>query len=93
MFEIGVRELRNNVAAVLRRAAAGERIIVTVDGQPTAQLGPLSPDEGGLTMADLVAAGLVVQPDRSDPPTDRELEPLPVDVRVDAIVAEIRGTR
>src|SRR5512138_707827 len=38
---VGVRELRNNVAAVVRRAAAGERVVVTVDGVPVAQLGPL----------------------------------------------------
>jgi prevent-host-death family protein len=36
------RELRNNVGAVLRRAEAGESFIVTVDGRPVAQLGPLS---------------------------------------------------
>ena len=39
--EIGIRELRNHVAAVVRRAAAGERIVVTVDGVAMAQLGPL----------------------------------------------------
>jgi prevent-host-death family protein len=36
------RELRNNVSDVLRRAEAGERIIVTVDGRPVAELGPVS---------------------------------------------------
>ncbi len=38
---VGVRELRNSVAAVVRRAAAGERLVITVDGRPAAQLGPL----------------------------------------------------
>jgi antitoxin (DNA-binding transcriptional repressor) of toxin-antitoxin stability system len=32
----------DNVGAVLRRAEAGESFIVTVDGRPVAQLGPLS---------------------------------------------------
>lgn len=36
------KELRNNVAEVLRRAEAGERITVTVSGRPVAELGPTS---------------------------------------------------
>ena len=35
------KELRNNVADVLRRAEAGEEFTVTVSGRPVAQLGPL----------------------------------------------------
>lgn len=34
------RELRNNVAAVLREAEAGETFTVTVRGRPVARLGP-----------------------------------------------------
>jgi prevent-host-death family protein len=34
------KELRNNVADVLRRAEAGEEFIITVAGRPVAQLGP-----------------------------------------------------
>ena len=34
------KELRNNVAAVLRRAEAGEEFTITVAGRPVAQLGP-----------------------------------------------------
>jgi prevent-host-death family protein len=34
------KELRNNVAAVLRRAEAGEAFTITVAGRPVAQLGP-----------------------------------------------------
>ena len=47
MERVGIRELRNNVAAVVRRAGAGERIVVTVDGVPAAQLGPLEATGGG----------------------------------------------
>lgn len=36
------RELRNNVSEVLRRAEGGERLTVTVDGRPVAELGPLT---------------------------------------------------
>ncbi|MGK2930765.1 MAG: type II toxin-antitoxin system Phd/YefM family antitoxin [Acidimicrobiales bacterium] len=91
MESIGVRELRNNVAAVLRRAGAGERIVVTVDGEPVAQLGPLEP-AGAPTLDDLVATGLVDAPRRSGSPA-ADLDPLDlaVDVRLDDILGELRG--
>jgi prevent-host-death family protein len=34
------KELRNNIAEVLRRAEAGEEFTITVAGRPVAQLGP-----------------------------------------------------
>ena len=34
------KELRNNVADVLRRAVAGEEFTISVAGRPVAQLGP-----------------------------------------------------
>lgn len=39
---LSVRDLRNDVSEVLRRAEAGERFVVTVSGRPVAELGPLS---------------------------------------------------
>jgi prevent-host-death family protein len=41
MAEIPQKELRNDVGRVLRRAEAGETLIVTVDGRPVAELGPV----------------------------------------------------
>ncbi|MBO9532380.1 MAG: type II toxin-antitoxin system prevent-host-death family antitoxin [Solirubrobacteraceae bacterium] len=41
MASIPQRELRNDVAGVLRRAEAGERLVVTVSGRPVAELGPI----------------------------------------------------
>lgn len=35
------RELRNDISAVLRRVAAGEEFVVTVSGQPVAELRPV----------------------------------------------------
>lgn len=91
MESIGVRELRNNVAAVLRRAGAGERVVVTVDGEPVAQLGPLEP-EGAPTLDDLVATGLVDAPRRAgDPAPDPAPIDLAVDIRLDDILGELRG--
>jgi prevent-host-death family protein len=39
--EVSVRELRNHTADVLRRVEAGERLRVTVDRRPVAELIPL----------------------------------------------------
>jgi prevent-host-death family protein len=39
--EISVRQLRNYTADVLRRVEAGERLRVTVDRRPVAELVPL----------------------------------------------------
>ena len=91
METIGVRELRSNVAAVLRRAGAGERIVVTVDGAPVAQLGPIEP-AGAPTLDDLVATGLVAPPRRPDTPTEAPdpIDPA-VDIRLDDILGELRG--
>ncbi len=40
MATIPQKELRNNIADVLRRAEAGEEFTITVAGRPVAQLGP-----------------------------------------------------
>lgn len=90
MESIGVRELRNNVAAVLRRAGAGERIVITVDGTPVAQVGPLEPT-ARLTLDDLVATGLVDPPRRPGPATGPDPLDPPVDVRLDDVLASLRG--
>ena len=41
MPTIPQKELRNNVADVLRRAEAGEAFTITVAGRPVAELGPV----------------------------------------------------
>ena len=87
---IGVRQLRNQVAAVVRRAGAGERLIITVGGEPVAQLGPLDAP-GPPSIEDLAAAGLVRLPHRGDRPPPPDPAAVPVDVRVDAVLAELRG--
>jgi prevent-host-death family protein len=40
--DVSVRELRNHTADVLRRVEAGERVRVTVDRRPVAELAPLA---------------------------------------------------
>lgn len=41
MNRVGVRDLRDNVSAVLRRVAAGEPVEVTDHGHPIARIVPL----------------------------------------------------
>lgn len=87
---MGARELRANLAAALRSAGAGERVLITVDGRPVAQLGPVEP-AGAPTLAELAASGLVDPPRRPDRPAAPEALDAAVDVRLDRVVAEVRG--
>lgn len=88
---IGVRELRNHVAAAVRRAGGGERLLVTVDGHPVAQLGPITPDRTGVTLWDLAAAGLIDPPRRPDRPADPAPLPLPADLNAERLLEASRG--
>lgn len=90
MEQIGARELRANLAAALRQATAGERIVVTVDGRPVAQLGPLEPS-GVPSLAELAASGLLEPPRRHDRPGPPDALDTAVDVRLDRILDEVRG--
>jgi prevent-host-death family protein len=73
---IGIRELRNYTSRVVRRAQAGERIVITVDGVPAAQIVPLTETARERTVDDLIAAGLVM-PRRTSAPA-QAADPVPV---------------
>jgi len=69
MNRIGIRELRQDLSAHIKSAAAGESIIVTVDGEPRAKLVPLEPVSGQRTREELIAAGrLIPAKRRGEPP-------------------------
>ena len=88
-MEIGVRELRAGLSGFVRRAAAGESIVVTQSGRPVAVLGPIG-GERDLDLAELVAHGAVVAP-RFRASTDGvERERLPVDARSDIELRKVR---
>lgn len=91
LASVGIRELRNSVSALVRRAGAGERIVVTVDGAPVAQLGPLEPDAAGMTLQDLAASGLITPPGQASDQAMPPPLPVPADVRLDRLVDQIRG--
>ena len=86
---MGVRQLRADLAGVLNRAAAGERSVITRDGRPIAQVGPL--DAAAPLLETLIAAGAVIPPRRAEP--WRAGEPVPVwaGVRIDQALRELRG--
>lgn len=88
---LGIRDLRNQTAAAVRRAGAGERIIITVDGRPVAQLGPLEPIDAAVTMADLAARGLVVAPRAGDRPEPDDTVNVRTGTRLDRLTADLRG--
>jgi prevent-host-death family protein len=84
-----VRALRADLATAVRRASHGERIVVTVGGRPTAQLGPL--DDHAPDLQRLVASGAILPPRR----TGLWRAPVPVSLwpgaRVDQALRDVRG--
>lgn len=93
---LGTRELRASLAAALRRARAGERIVITESGRPVAQLGPvdspLAASATQVSMDELVARGLVVPPRRRVPESGLRVTPVETysGVRFDQVVRDLR---
>jgi antitoxin (DNA-binding transcriptional repressor) of toxin-antitoxin stability system len=88
---IGVRDLRMQAAAAIRRAQAGERIVITVAGRAAAQLGPLDPAGKRPTLDDLIVRGLVVAPRRRDRPVAGRAISVWAGARLDRLLREQRG--
>jgi prevent-host-death family protein len=88
---VGVRELRRDLAALVRRAGSGQRIVVSVAGRPTATIGPVESTSADVSIDALVAGGLLLPPRRSD--ERRAAPPVPVwsGVRLDRVFRELRG--
>lgn len=89
---MNVRTLRSQLASALRRAEAGERIVVTVGGRPVAQLGPVeAAAHQEPTIEDLVARGLLIRARREDRPPPTLTVPLWAGARLDRLLREVRG--
>ena len=91
MESVGIRDLRANLATAARRESAGERVVVTIDGEPVAQLGPVEPTDAHLTIHDLAARGLISPARRPDRPDPEFCMPMWAGTRIDQLVREIRG--
>lgn len=63
METVGIRELRQNLSAYLRRVAEGERFIISERREPVAVLGPLP--ERDDPWERLIAEGRLTRPTRS----------------------------
>ena len=89
---LGIRELRGRLTSLVRRAGAGERVVITIAGRPVAQLGPVEPASASPTIDDLVARGLLEPARRGDRPADPAVR---VDNwtgrRLDHALREVRG--
>ena len=90
MASIGIRELRSTLSTYVKRASAGERIIITVDGAPSAQLSRLQADTTGPTLADLVARGVVLPPRRRGDWVPAEPLVLYTGARIDRALSQVR---
>jgi len=88
METLGVRELKDNLSAVLRRAAAGEVIEVTEHGHPLARIVPIRHNTHYET---LVFEGRVTPPEEGADLLDHEPPPLNLGERLGSeILAELR---
>lgn len=89
---LGIRDLRGRLTSLVRRAGAGERIVITIAGRPVAQLGPVGPATAEVTIDDLVARGLLDPARRGDRPAESAVL---VDSwtggRLDRALREVRG--
>ncbi|MEO5975444.1 MAG: type II toxin-antitoxin system prevent-host-death family antitoxin [Ilumatobacteraceae bacterium] len=89
---IGIRDLRQHASTYIRRAGAGERILVTVSGQPTAILCPVdAPVSGQPAMTDLIASGAVLAARRTG--AFKFGDPIVVHsgARIDQLLRQVRG--
>lgn len=64
MGEVASRELRNNTRGVLDRVAAGEEVVITVDGRPVAKLVALDRRRSSWTRAEFIREVLAHPADR-----------------------------
>ncbi len=91
---IGIRQLRADLAAHVRRAASGETTVISIAGAPVAALTPLAiSDEavGDAHLSSLVAAGALIAPRRPDRQMAEGTVSTWANVRLDRLLREIRG--
>lgn len=92
-MEVSLRELKSNLAAVVRRVKAGESALVTSHRKPVARLVPVHAPEAGASVTDrLLAAGVISERPRPGGLAPWEPNPLPPGVAPlsDAVI-EDRG--
>jgi prevent-host-death family protein len=92
MRSIGIRELRERSATFIKRAGAGEQMIITVSGDPVATLGPIAPlTSQTVSLTDLVSTGSVIAPRRRDKYQLPKAISIHSGSRIDQTLREVRG--
>ncbi|MGQ0483748.1 MAG: type II toxin-antitoxin system Phd/YefM family antitoxin [Hyphomicrobiales bacterium] len=87
-MDVSIKEAKNKLPELVRRAEAGEIVTLTRHGKPVAQIGPSAPKKGGINWEALAAYkkahGITkiveyIPEDFDDPlPEDFLLKPLPL---------------
>ena len=90
MERIAVRELRNHASQVVRRARAGERMIITVDGVPVAEIGPIRSADRSGTFEELVATGAIIAARRRSTAPPARPVPAPAGRTSSKVLRELR---
>jgi len=89
MYTSGIRDLRSNLATVLRRAASGESTMISDRGKPVAKIGPI--DDSAPDLERLIWSGGIEAPHRSS----RWRPGTPVRIwsgtRIDRALKDLRG--
>jgi prevent-host-death family protein len=89
---IGIRDLRQQASTYIRQAGAGERMIVTVSGQPVAVLSSLETLATATpVMADLIAHGAVIAPRRAGVFALGDPVIVHSGARIDQLLRQVRG--
>jgi prevent-host-death family protein len=89
---VGIRALREQAATFVKRARSGDTVVITVNGEPVAELGPVGrAGDSTTTIADLVSRGAILAPRRTS--GYRHADPISVHsgARIDQILREVRG--
>ncbi len=84
---MGIRELHENVTAVVRRVRASETIEVTSDGTPVALLTPVPTSRRNR----LIAEGRLIPPQETPFRLPTPVPPLPGTPTSEEIIADDRG--
>ncbi|MFV2064498.1 MAG: type II toxin-antitoxin system Phd/YefM family antitoxin [Chloroflexota bacterium] len=91
MDSVTIRELRNDVSRIVRRVGAGERLIVTSNGVPVAEIGPITRRAEQRTLEELIEAGAVIPPRTRAKPQPAQPVVFKGSRTTDEILDELRG--
>ncbi|MEN9505746.1 MAG: hypothetical protein RI958_1672 [Actinomycetota bacterium] len=93
--DLGIRDLRSDLTAHVRRAANGEPTVITINGRPAAVLAPLAEGptstDGPPPLAALIATGALTPRRRDDGRLPDRTISVWGTVRLDRLLREIRG--